>query len=717
MGRLAATEGTLSWVLATELEEIEAQSVRTLLDDASNPLGVDDLAEFMSGRLDVIKKTSVTHRFLHWPLEFAEVLLGQSGFDLIVGNPPWVPLQWKEKEALTQHVPLIEIRKWSADQIAKQRDNILGTEHLSKFISDARTGSASAAFARHPHNYPQLRRIRPNTYKLFLMRSFALVQANGFVGLVHPVDYFRDPKGGTLREACYRRLTLLLQFTNERKVNMFTDVDHRAVFSTCIYRGHPGPIQFHMIANLFAPETADESLVHDGAGTVPGIKDANDDWQLRGHRSRVIEVNNTVLADLGRVLDPNTHPSTCRLPMLHSRELASSLVKIMSQPRCLGDLKGEYLQDQMWDETGDRKTDPPIFRRDTSFRTRPEDLILTGPIFGMANPLAKSPNRNCRSRNDYEDIDLTVISDDYLPRSNYTPAIPWYQYRNLVRSVPWESTVKHIDCSRIALRRLVDPGNERTLQCCLVSGGLAHVHLCETISFKDLSHLITICTLWNSLPYDFVAKSYRVSDMIESFTSQLAMVELSDTACHRMLQLNCLTKYHAHIWNNLAPNFTQLGWSATYPGLELEDPRSATDTWNRDCALRTDLARRQALLEVDVLVALALGLALDELIQIYRLVFPTLQSYEENTWYDQKGRIVWTRRLGKGLSMSRAEWEKCRDKQRGFLGEDVIVDFLPGGPHEYTIDYEAPFIKPDRETDYQVAWKYFEQTRDSPPGR
>ena len=176
-----------------------------------------------------------------------------------------------------------------------------------------------------------------------------------------------------------------------------------------------------------------------------------------------------------------------------------------------------------------------------------------------------------------------------------------------------------------------------------------------------------------------------------------------------MLQLNCLTTHYADIWNRLAPNYRQLGWSTDHLGLELENPLTATDTWSRDCALRTDLARRQALVEVDVLVSMALGLTLDELIQIYRLVFPTLQSYEENTWYDQQGRIVWSKRSGKGISMSRIEWEQHRDMQRGRLIDNQTLDFLPYGPHEYTIEYEAPFTKPDRVTDYCVAWEYFEQ--------
>ena len=709
-GRPTATGGTLSWVLETELDEVGSQAVRTLLDESDNPLEVNALAEFMSGRLKIVESTTSEQRFLHWPLVFGDILLRRSRFDLIIGNPPWVPLHWTVKEVLAQHNPAMVLRKWSADQITRQLDSILGKDFVEGFISDARMGSARAAFARHPHNYSLLKGVSPNTYKLFLAQSFALISRNGAIGLVHPVDHFLDPRGKTLRDTCYKHLDLLFQYRNERKTNMFNDVHHAADFGTCIYRGTAGPIRFRMMANLFAPETADESLSHDGAGLVPGIKDINGDWQLRGHRNRIIEVDASVLANLGSILDSGKSPSTCRLPMLHSRELASSLMKITSQPRRLDDLRGEYLQDSMWHETGDRKIDPPVFKRETAFRERLEEVILTGPIIGLANPIAKCPDRNSRNNNDYEDIDLALIPDDYLPRSNYTPALPWPEYRELVRSVPWDHSVKHIDCHRVVLRRFVNPGNERSLQCCLVGDGLAHVNVCETVAFADRMHLVNMCTLWNSLPYDFIAKSFQVTNVFDSFTSQLPFIALSEVAYHRMLQLNCLTTHFESIWNELAPSYTRLGWSASYSGLELENPLTATDFWNRDCGLRTDLARRQALLEVDVLVAMALGLTLDELIQIYRLVFPTLQSYEGNTWFDRNGRIVWSNRSGKGMAMPRAEWERHRNMQRGTLVEDVAVDFLPNGPHEYTIEYQAPFTKPDRETDYRVAWNYFEKT-------
>ena len=128
--------------------------------------------------------------------------------------------------------------------------------------------------------------------------------------------------------------------------------------------------------------------------------------------------------------------------------------------------------------------------------------------------------------------------------------------------------------------------------------------------------------------------------------------------------------------------------------------------------LRTDYERREALVELDVLVAMALGMTLDQLKTIYRIQFPVLQQYEADTWYDANGRITFTNnRSMVGVGFTRAEFENgIKDTAAGQVFKRTITDDTqPGGPVERTIEYVAPFDKCDREKDYETVWKFFEK--------
>jgi hypothetical protein len=126
--------------------------------------------------------------------------------------------------------------------------------------------------------------------------------------------------------------------------------------------------------------------------------------------------------------------------------------------------------------------------------------------------------------------------------------------------------------------------------------------------------------------------------------------------------------------------------------------------------MRTDYERRQALAEIDVLAARALKLSLQELIAIYRLQFAVLYQNEKDTWYDNRGRIVFTcSKAVPGVGFSRTEWERVRNITSGVVTRTVQDETQPGGPRERTIEYVAPFDRCDREADYTTAWKFFEE--------
>jgi hypothetical protein len=236
-------------------------------------------------------------------------------------------------------------------------------------------------------------------------------------------------------------------------------------------------------------------------------------------------------------------------------------------------------------------------------------------------------------------------------------------------------------------------------------------------------------------------KSTGLGDLYDATLSRLPYFE-SQALTLRTLALNCLTTHYAPLWEELFdPAFREESWSQPdNPRLPQDFFRDLTPAWQRHCALRSDYARRMALVEIDVLVARELGLTLEELQLIYRVQFPVMQQYERDTWYDHHGRIVFTNSkglVGVGLPRKRGKkdpeitltlpdglgkiprpiqgWEELRQLQEsGHLPDGsiatntVLDDTLPGGPRKVERRYTAPFALANREEDYKIAWTFFE---------
>ncbi len=659
---------------------------------------VEPGAKASEKRLAVVRGVAEDKRFFHWELEFAEVFAGAGGMDVILGNPPWRKLEWQEGPVLQEHEPLLAARKLSASEVVNRRAEILSSRSVREiYEQEFETETGLQSYLSSRNNFPETGAVQPNLYKFFLVLSWSTGSSSGVSGLLHQPGIFDDPKGGRLRHSVFGRLKLAFRFENQ--LHLFEEIHNRTQYVINISSAQPADIEasFVFLSNLFHPRTVDGSVESDGHGTPPAIKTA-DSWELRGHRSRLVHVGPTELALFAKLYDPPGTPAMeARLPVVHSSELLSALQRFEKAERRLADLHDEYFATVCFDETGAQKDG--TIRRITRIPKTESEWVVSGPHFYVGTPFNKTPNEGCSHNKDYSPIDLTNIPGDYLPRTNYVPACSPAEYRK--RTPHWNGRPV-TEFYRHVHREMVAPTGERTLVPSLLPPGPSHVNTVLAIMAARNELLLDYHALAVTIPIDFFVKSTGMGHVNVTLASQLpcSMPASIRARSHlRALRLNCLTTHYAPLWEELYDPAFRQDTSAN------PDPRAGTytelkKTWHRDVAFRTPYARRQALVELDALAALSLGMTLDELLLIYRVQFPVLQQYERETFYDQRGKIVFTVNKGlTGVGLARKDWEPIRDARPG--------DPLPEYAHDQQGPFVPPFDKCDREHDMALAYEHF----------
>ncbi len=222
--------------------------------------------------------------------------------------------------------------------------------------------------------------------------------------------------------------------------------------------------------------------------------------------------------------------------------------------------------------------------------------------------------------------------------------------------------------------------------------------------------LVAFNALWSSLPIDFLVRSIGKGHINRGTTWGLAIPRrerpVRSEVIARGLRLNCLTVPYADLWNEVWPSTSPKNtWTSDDPRLSPWPLR--TETWSRASALRNPFERRWALVEIDALAALELGLTLEELCTIYRTQFPVLRDYENNTWYDRNGRIVFTNNRGlAGVGLDRKSfelWQACLSS-----GKALPADFDTMGREPLLDNRGRPYFdRRDREADMAHAFEVF----------
>jgi hypothetical protein len=633
--------------------------------------------------------------FFHWELDFATVF-ARGGFDLQVGNPPWVRPRTDMDGLLAEGDPWWQLALKPGEEVREaKREETLALGGMRALVIGGTTDIVVAAeYLGSIQGYPLLAGLQPDLYRCFMGQTWRHAAAAGIVALIHSESHFTDEKAGLLRDITYRRLRRHWNFVNEL---LLYDINDRQSYGVHVYGRLVDNVRFMMASSLYHPDTAERSLRHDGTGEEPGLKDSSGNWDLRPHRNRIINVTDDTLRTWHQTLEGKSVPLRQTRMLYAVNTAVEDVLGVLARQSRVRSLALEFSSG--WHESNSKKRG--YFKSGWGAPPSWSDSILQGPHIHVGTPMYKSVNSTMRNKADWSATDFETLPVDAIPITAYK--VTGDRMRYDADYTQWYSGPAR-KYFRVAWRCITQSANERTLMPAIIPPGSTHVDFIFSAGMpQNLESLCVLEGFLSSLLADFSVRvapghirSATVNRLPISIDHRLQMELVV-----RVLRLNCVTNAYAELWRDVHSDaFAVDQWASGRPRANRPSLEAVTAEWDANTPLRIAEDRRQALVEIDALVALMLGVTADQLCTIYRTHFAVLYGYDHNSYvYDANGRLVPNEVLSvwrkKGAAISEAE-------------RTATMKTATKGPGR-TYTYELPFTLLDREADMRVAYAEFER--------
>lgn len=282
------------WTAAFFLPQTKAQqhlipTTKTLADYERNPNGV---------RADLIGAAdglAAQANFFHWELEFPQVFSRgerQSGFDVILGNPPWERIKLQEQEHFVDVREIMEAsNKAARERVIEAWRNGDARQRLriAEFDTAKQLAESSSRFIRASGRFPLTAVGDVNTYALFAEHARNMIADTGRAGIIVPTGIATDDSTKAFFGELNNRKQLVSLFDIENREKIFADVDSRFKFCLLTFGQTTKPAQLmFFITNMeqlsdslrrFTLSAEEVALINPNTRTAPVFR-TNADAEL-----------------------------------------------------------------------------------------------------------------------------------------------------------------------------------------------------------------------------------------------------------------------------------------------------------------------------------------------------------------------------------------------------------------------------------------------------
>lgn len=583
----------------------------------------------------IIEEKYNSERFFHWEIEFPEII-SSGGFDLILGNPPWLAIEWQDSMFVSDENPIPIVLEFNAAQTRTFVDELENQQVYQLLLKEFIKLEGYSNLLETPF-YGKLSGVQKNTYKAFDVLALSLLRTNAVFGVIQEDGILEDRKSSHFREELYQKFRYHFQFQNEKK--LFAEVGNPKRYSLNIFENKTtNEVSFEHIGNLYLSATID-ACYSDLLGTesIPLIKNENDQWETRGHKKRVVSIASDTVSLFKKFLNDEETNAPVFLN-LHSQPLLGVLGKIAASSKTIQSYLGKEncIGSAMFDESGAQ--DSNYIEPKSKYSKSIAEAVLSGPHINTANPLSQETQESYKTKFSYDKIDLNNVDDNFYPRTLYQLKISSKEADTLfplLKDKPYRSYF------RLVTRGMVNATNERCLFTVILPPQMSHINGIKGIATITSSKIPIVAGVAVSLIQDGILRIKNKSNMFpdDIFNMPLGNNDkYLNSVGRRALALNGLTSYYSELWESCADlALTNKEYDKVGEKFSLEGQGKV---YNKKYTLRAEELREQALIEIDALTALSFGMTSEELVQVYEILFPVLNMYDRKRVFNRKAKLI-----------------------------------------------------------------------------